>query len=69
MVTAIPATGTTIKMGGVWAAYTAGVLPTAATGVSLNSVLGVTKSGLVTAGTITPLSSTFGGRTGPFNYV
>lgn len=69
MVTAIPATGTTIKMGGVWAAYTAGVLPTANTGVSLNSVLGVTKSGLKTAGAVTPLSSTFGGRTGPANYV
>ena len=69
MVTAIPATGTTIKMGGVWAAYTAGVAPTANVGVSLNSVLGVTKSGLRTAGQITPLSATFGGRTGPFNYV
>jgi hypothetical protein len=69
MVTAIPATGTTIKMGGVWAAYTAGVLPTAGAGVSLNSVLGVTKSGLRTAGQVTPLSATFGGRTGPFNYV
>lgn len=69
MVTAIPATGTAIKMGGVWAAYTAGVGPPANTGVSLNSVLGVTKSGLRTAGQITPLSATFGGRTGPANYV
>ena len=69
MVTAIPNTGTIINMGGVWAAYTAGVLPAATTGVSLNSVLGVTKSGLVAAGAITPLSSTFGGRQGPFNYV
>jgi hypothetical protein len=69
MVTAIPATGTAIKMGGVWAAYTAGVGPGANTNVSLNAVLGVTKSGLRTAGQITPLSITFGGRTGPFNYV
>lgn len=69
MVTAIPATGTTIKMGGVWAAYTAGALPPASSNVSLNAVLGVTKSGLVTAGAVTPLSSTFGGQTGPFNYV
>lgn len=69
MVTAIPATGTAIKMGGVWAAYTAGAEPPANTTVSLNSVLGVTKSGLRTAGQITPLSATFGGRTGPANYV
>lgn len=69
MVTAIPATGTAIKMGGVWAAYTAGALPPASTNVSLNNVLGVTKSGLRTAGQVTPLSSTFGGKTGPANYV
>lgn len=69
MVTAIPATGTAIRMGGVWAAYTAGALPPANTNVSLNAMLGVTKSGLRTAGQITPLSATFGGRIGPFNYV
>lgn len=69
MVTAIPATGTEIRMGGVWAAYTAGALPPAGTNVSLNAVLGVTKSGLKTAGASTPLSATFGGRLGPFNYV
>lgn len=69
MVVAIPATGTTIRMGGVWAAYTAGALPPAGTNVSLNGVLGVTKSGLKTAGASTPLSATFGGRNGPFNYV
>lgn len=69
MVTAIPATGTAIRMGGVWAAYTAGALPPAGTNVSLNAVLGVTKSGLKTAGASTPLSATFGGRLGPFNYV
>jgi hypothetical protein len=69
MVTPIPATGTAIRMGGVWAAYTAGALPPAGTNVSLNAMLGVTKSGLVTAGAITPLSATFGGRSGPFNYV
>jgi hypothetical protein len=69
MVTAIPATGTTINMGGVWAAYTAGALPPAGTTVSLNAVLGVTKSSLVAPGAVTPLSATFGGRVGPFNYV
>lgn len=69
MVTPIPATGTAIKMGGVWAAYTAGAAPPAGTNVSLNATLGVTKTGLRTAGQITPLSSTFGGRQGPFNYV
>ena len=56
-------------MGGVWAAYTAGALPPAGTNVSLNGVLGVTKSGLKTAGASTPLSATFGGRLGPANYV
>ena len=69
MVTAIPATGTAIRMGGVYAAYTAGALPPASTNVSLNALLGVSKSGLRTAGQITPLSATFGGRVGPFNYV
>ena len=56
-------------MGGVWAAYTAGALPPGGTNVTLNAMLGVTKSGLRTAGQITPLSATFGGRIGPFNYV
>jgi hypothetical protein len=69
LVTAIPATGTAIRMGGVWAAYTAGALPPAGTNVSLNAVLGVTKSGLKAPGAATPLSATFGGRLGPFNYV
>jgi hypothetical protein len=69
MVTPIPATGTAIRMGGVYAAYTAGSLPPGGTNVTLNAMLGVTKSGLRTAGQITPLSTTFGGRTGPFNYV
>ena len=69
MGTPIPATATAIRMGGVWAAYTAGALPPAGTNVSLNAVLGVTKSGLKTAGATTPLSATFGGRVGPFNYV
>jgi len=69
MVTPIPATGTAIKMGGVWAAYTAGAAPPGGTNVSLNAMLGVSKSGLRTAGQITPLSATFGGRSGPFNYV
>jgi hypothetical protein len=56
-------------MGGVWAAYTAGALPPAGTNVSLNAMLGVAKSGLRTAGQITPLSATFGGRVTSFNYV
>lgn len=56
-------------MGGVWAAYTAGALPPAGTNVSLNATLGVTKTGLKAPGASTPLSSTFGGRIGPFNYV
>ena len=70
MVTAIPATGTAIRMGGVYAAYTSpGTLPPAGSNVSLNASLGVTKSGLRTAGQITPLSATFGGRVGTFSYI
>jgi hypothetical protein len=56
-------------MGGVYAAYTAGALPPAGTNVSLNAMLGVSKSALKALGATTPLSSTFGGRVGPFNYV
>jgi hypothetical protein len=69
MVTAIPATGTAIKMGGVYAAYTSpGTYPSGGTNVTLNAMLGVAKSGLRTAGQITPLSATFGGRVGHFSY-
>lgn len=69
MVVAIPNTGSTIRMGGVYAAYTAGALPPGGTNVTLNAMLGVAKSGLSTPGASTPLSATFGGRNGPFNYV
>lgn len=69
MVIPLPATGTTIRMGGIYAAYTAGFLPAFATYVSLNAMLGVTKTGFVTSGARTGVSITFGNHTGPFNYV
>ena len=56
-------------MGGVYAAYTAGAYPPGGTNVSLNAMLGVSKSGLKVLGAATPLSATFGGRAGPFNYI
>lgn len=70
MVTAIPATGTTIRMGGVYNAYyVAGATgpPAAGTIVTLNAKLG-SKIGLA-AGATTRLSANFGGRVGPNNYI
>ena len=66
MVIAIPATGSTIRMGGVYHAYY-NVTPTAGTNVTLSASLG-TKIGLG-AGTIVRLSTSFGGRTGTYDYL
>jgi hypothetical protein len=63
----LPATGTTIRMGGVYTAYT-NITPTAGTTIRLNATLGVTYRGLA-AGATTNLSASFGGRVTPFNYV
>lgn len=66
MVNTIPATGTTIKMGGVYKAYT-NVVAATGTGVRLNATLGVTYGGK-TAGAATALSATFGGKTTTYVY-
>lgn len=65
MVIAIPNTGSTIRMGGVYRAYF-GSLPTTGTNVSLRATLGAQIG--ITSGPIN-LSSAFGGRTGPFDYI
>lgn len=65
MVIAIPNTGSTIRMGGVYNAYY-GSYPTAGTNVSLRATLG-SQIG-ITTGPIS-LSSAFGGQTGPFDYI
>ncbi len=65
----IPATGTMIKMGGVYNAYyTAAPTgnPPAGASVTLNAKLG-SKIGIA-ASTITRLSINFGGRDPPYNY-
>jgi hypothetical protein len=66
MVIAIPATGSTIRMGGVYHAYN-NITPSAGTNVSLSASLG-TKIGL-SIGTRVSLSSSFGGRTGTYDYL
>ena len=65
----IPATGTMIKMGGVYNAYyVAGATgnPAGGTIVTLNAKLG-SKLG-IGAGAVTSLSANFGGRIGPNVY-
>lgn len=63
----LPATGTTIRMGGVYTAYT-NITPVAGTNIiRLNATLGVTYIGLA-AGATTRLSASFGGRITPFTY-
>ncbi len=62
----LPATGTTIRMGGVYTAYT-NITPTAGSVIRLNATLGVTYAG-VGAGATTRLSATFGSRDTPFAY-
>ena len=62
---AIPSTGSSIRMGGVYKAYT-NITASAGSNVSLRATLGSYLG--VSSGTIT-LSSTFGGRTGPYDYI
>lgn len=69
MVTAIPATGTTIKLGSVYNAYFvpgATGAPAAGTIVTLSSKLGPEVG--ITSGTVILLSRNFGGQTPPNNY-
>jgi len=63
----LPATGTTIRMGSVYRAYT-NIAPSTGTPLGLNATLGVTYGGK-TAKTFTPLSSTFGSKTTTYQYV
>lgn len=65
MIIAIPNTGTQISMGKVYRAYT-NVTPTTGVNVSLRATLGPYIS--ITTGSIS-LSSSFGGRTGPYDYL
>lgn len=67
MVIAIPNTNSTILMGAVYNAYyvPAGGVPSAGTNIGLRATLG-SQIG-ITTGSIA-LSSSFGGRTGPYNY-
>jgi hypothetical protein len=69
MVTAIPATGTLIRLGSVYNAYyVAGATgsPAAGTVVQLSAKLAGNVG--VASGTVISLSSSFGGKSGPNNY-
>ena len=63
----LPATGTTIRMGGVYTAYT-NITPGGGSTIRLNATLGVNYGGRA-VNAITALSATFGSRVTPFNYV
>ena len=65
MIIPIPNTGTTIAMGKVYHAYF-NVTPSPGTNVSLRATLGGQIG--IASGSIT-LSATFGGRTGPYDYI
>lgn len=62
---AIPNTGSTIAMGKVRRAYT-NVAPTGGANISLRATLGSYIG--ISSGSIS-LSSSFGGRTGPYDYI
>lgn len=65
MVVAIPSTTSTIRMGGVWKAYyNSNPAPNAP---KLNKDLGTKIS--IAAGAQTLLSRSFGGLTGPYDYI
>jgi len=63
MVYSLPVTGTTITMGGVYRAYYG---TSSLSNISLSGTLG-SQIG-ITAGTVTSLSQSFGGRTTPYPY-
>jgi len=62
---AIPNTGSAIRMGGVYRAYT-NVVAGAGSNIGLRATLGPYIG--ITTGSIS-LSSSFGGRTGPYDYI
>lgn len=64
----LPATGSAIKMGGVYYAYAGGTNPPAAgSNIKLSATLGASYGGKVAGATIA-FSSTFGGKTTPNTY-
>jgi len=65
-VSILPATGSAIKMGGVYLAYT-NIAPTAGANIKLSATLGNSYGGKAT-GTQISFSSTFGGKTTPYTY-
>jgi hypothetical protein len=65
-VAVLPATGSAIKMGGVYQAYT-NTAPTGGLNIRLSATLGVSYGGKV-AGTQISFSATFGGKTTPYTY-
>jgi hypothetical protein len=62
----LPATGSAIKMGGVYQAYT-NTAPSAGLNIRLSATLGANYGGK-SAGTQISFSSTFGGKTTPYTY-
>ena len=62
----LPATGSAIKMGGVYQAYT-NTAPTGGTNIRLSATLGVSYGGKIASAQIS-FSSTFGGKTTPYTY-
>jgi hypothetical protein len=62
----LPATGSAIKMGGVYQAYT-NTSPSAGLNIRLSATLGANYGGK-SAGTQISFSSTFGGKTTPYTY-
>jgi len=62
----LPATGSAVTMGRVNKAYT-NVAPSAGANIRLSATLGANYGGKA-AGTAISLSSTFGGKTTPFDY-
>jgi hypothetical protein len=62
----LPATGSAIKMGGVYQAYT-NTAPSAGLNIRLSATLGANYGGK-SAGTTIAFSSTFGGKTTPYTY-
>jgi hypothetical protein len=62
----LPATGSAIKMGGVYQAYT-NTAPSAGLNIRLSATLGANYGGK-SAGATIAFSSTFGGKTTPYTY-
>jgi hypothetical protein len=62
----LPATGSAIKMGGVYQAYT-NTAPSAGLNIRLSATLGASYGGKV-AGAQISFSATFGGKTAPYTY-